>query len=294
MAPSSRVEVAFDQPELRWSGSGYFDTNDGDEPLGGGLLPLDLVPGGPAGRRRDPVRRPPPRGGRPEPVAALLRRRQPPRDPPAHRRVACRRPTFWRMARETRSDDGRARVLATYEDTPFYARSLLASTLCGEPVRAMHESLSLDRFRNPLVRLMLPFRMPRSADPVHAAPGASRQAIRSDGDGRQPDDRSDRRSTRPPPSAAQPRPAAWRHARGNGPRATQTARWRDSEAPRVARLRNETEGEPGKPAASRITAKSGAAQSSARSCGRRPPVRWATSASRSVAGTSGQGRRPGT
>ena len=52
-------------------------------------------------------------------------------------------------------------MLATYEDTPFYARSLLASTLGGEPVRAMHESLSLDRFRNPMVRLMLPFRIPR-------------------------------------------------------------------------------------------------------------------------------------
>ena len=33
MAPSSRVEVAFEQPDLRWRGSGYFDTNDGDEPL---------------------------------------------------------------------------------------------------------------------------------------------------------------------------------------------------------------------------------------------------------------------
>ena len=68
---------------------------------------------------------------------------------------------FWRMPRETRSDDGRSRVLTTFEDTPFYSRSLLASTLAGEPVRAVHESLSLDRFRNPLVQLMLPFRMPR-------------------------------------------------------------------------------------------------------------------------------------
>jgi carotenoid 1,2-hydratase len=28
-------------------------------------------------------------------------------------------------------------------------------------VQPVHESLSLTRFRNPLVRLMLPFRMPR-------------------------------------------------------------------------------------------------------------------------------------
>ncbi|MGH1572195.1 carotenoid 1,2-hydratase [Methylobacterium sp. P31] len=160
MAPSSRVEVAFDQPGLRWSGSGYFDTNDGDEPLeegfsrwtwcradlpdgaailydvhhrDGGGQNLSLRFSSDGGRREI----------RPPPAAAL----------PATR--------FWHMRRETRSEGGRARVLATYEDTPFYARSLLASTLDGEPVRAMHESLSLDRFRHPLVRLMLPFRMPR-------------------------------------------------------------------------------------------------------------------------------------
>ncbi|WP_246695078.1 carotenoid 1,2-hydratase [Methylobacterium sp. P1-11] len=164
MAPSSRVDVTFDQPDLRWNGSGYFDTNDGDEALeaafsrwtwcradlpdgaailydvqhrdgGGQNLSLRFSADG---SRRDI---------RPPPAAAL----------PATR--------VWRMPRETRSDGGRSRVLATYEDTPFYTRSLLASTLGGEPVRAMHESVSLDRFRNPLVRLMLPFRIPRPLAP---------------------------------------------------------------------------------------------------------------------------------
>ena len=65
------------------------------------------------------------------------------------------------MPRETRSDDGRAEVARTFEDTPFYARSYLRSTLRGERVRPVHESLSLARFQHPLVRLMLPFRMPR-------------------------------------------------------------------------------------------------------------------------------------
>lgn len=161
MAPSSRVEVTFDQPGLDWTGSGYFDTNDGDEPLeaafthwtwcradlpDGAAILYDVHHRGGGGQNlslrfaRDGSRR----EIRPPPAAVL---------PPT---------ALWRMARETRSDDGRARVLATYEDTPFYARSLLAATLAGEPVRAMHESLSLDRFRNPLVRLMLPFRMPRT------------------------------------------------------------------------------------------------------------------------------------
>jgi carotenoid 1,2-hydratase len=67
------------------------------------------------------------------------------------------------MPRSTRSDDGGASVVRTFEDTPFYARSLLASTLDGEPVRPVHESLSLTRFGHPLVQFMLPFRMPRRA-----------------------------------------------------------------------------------------------------------------------------------
>ena len=49
------------------------------------------------------------------------------------------------------------------EDTPFYARSLLATTLLGEPVTAVHESLSMLRFRQRWVQYLLPFRMPRRA-----------------------------------------------------------------------------------------------------------------------------------
>ena len=160
MAPSSRVEVALDEPALAWEGSGYLDTNDGDRPLSQSFSQwtwcrADLKDGAailydverrdgsgqnlslrfaPDGTRRD-IR---------PPLAASL--------PPTR---------LWRIPRPTRSDDGAARVLRTFEDTPFYARSLLASTLAGEAVRPVHESLVLDRFTNPLVRLMLPFRMPR-------------------------------------------------------------------------------------------------------------------------------------
>lgn len=160
MAPASRAEVSLSEPGLSWQGSGYFDTNDGDEPLAaaftrwtwcraelpsGAAILYDVSHRGGGGRNLslgfafDGTRR----DIRP-PVPARL--------PPTG---------FWRMPRETRSDDGRARVITTFEDTPFYSRSLLASTLAGEPVRAVHESLSLDRFRNPLVQLMLPFRIPR-------------------------------------------------------------------------------------------------------------------------------------
>jgi carotenoid 1,2-hydratase len=52
-------------------------------------------------------------------------------------------------------------VKRTLEDAPFYARSQLSAKLFGETADVMHESLSLDRFRMPIVQAMLPFRMPR-------------------------------------------------------------------------------------------------------------------------------------
>jgi carotenoid 1,2-hydratase len=52
-------------------------------------------------------------------------------------------------------------VISTLEDTPFYARSVVRTRLLGEPVTAMHESLSLDRFSALWVQAMLPFRIPR-------------------------------------------------------------------------------------------------------------------------------------
>jgi carotenoid 1,2-hydratase len=69
---------------------------------------------------------------------------------------------IWRIPRATHADPGQpAIILRTLEDTPFYARSIISSRIRGEKVEAMHESLSLDRFRRPWVRALLPFRMPR-------------------------------------------------------------------------------------------------------------------------------------
>jgi len=39
---------------------------------------------------------------------------------------------------------------------------VLSASLLGERVEAVHESLSLERFRLPVVQAMLPFRMPRA------------------------------------------------------------------------------------------------------------------------------------
>ena len=68
----------------------------------------------------------------------------------------------WGMPRSVAAA-GTVTVRKTLEDAPFYMRSLIALERGGETVIAVHESLSLERFRKPIVQMMLPFRMPRRA-----------------------------------------------------------------------------------------------------------------------------------
>lgn len=163
IAPSSDISVDFSAPSLSWTGHAYFDHNRGTRPLehafqrwnwqrqttedstrilydvterrgGGGCLALDIAHDGTIQYLDAP------------PAAAL----------PSGR--------IWRVGRDTRSDAGHpARVLQTFEDTPFYARSLVSASLWGNSAPSIHESLDLDRFTKPIVQAMLPFRMPRRA-----------------------------------------------------------------------------------------------------------------------------------
>ena len=72
--------------------------------------------------------------------------------------------TRWRLNGATRADAGSTpKLLQRLEDAPFYARSVLGLRLLGEDTIAVHESLSLDRFKATATQLMLPFRMPRRA-----------------------------------------------------------------------------------------------------------------------------------
>ena len=164
IAPAARVEVALEKPALRWSGPAYFDTNDGDAPLEQDFIQWDWcrapLPGGGAGvlynvEPRDAA------------AHSLALRVQPsgeveefaPAPPPA--RLPPTR--LWRMPRPFRAEAGaEPAVLRTLEDTPFYARSVVSTRMFGAPAQAVHESLSLDRFRAPWVQAMLPFRVPRA------------------------------------------------------------------------------------------------------------------------------------
>ncbi len=161
IAPRARVEVAFDRPACAWSGDGYFDTNAGDEPLDRGFTRWDWSR---AHLPRDTllfydVER---RGGE---RAHLTMRIDAagaahPVDPPARQALPL---TVWRVPRYARSQaQTPPKTIEILEDTPFYARSMLEARYGGEPARMVHESLSADRLRSPIVRAMLPFRMPRT------------------------------------------------------------------------------------------------------------------------------------
>jgi carotenoid 1,2-hydratase len=159
IAPCARVEVMLSDPALSWSGAGYFDSNEGDVALETDFMRWDWS------RATSPngttvfyeVTR---KGGDRLSLAMRYDKNGGVNDFPPPPHVQLPR-TKWRVERNIRSD-AEARVLQTFEDTPFYARSQVAARLAGVPVITMHESLSLDRFRLPLIQAMLPFRMPRA------------------------------------------------------------------------------------------------------------------------------------
>jgi carotenoid 1,2-hydratase len=160
IAPRARIEVRLSEPALAWSGDAYFDSNVGAEPL------EDAFDAWTWSRATGPkhtvtlydVK------ARESPAHAIALRfdahgaveeiQMPP--------VAALPSTGWRLPRETRADPGQpVRVISTLEDAPFYSRSLLNTSLFGMRCPAIHESLSLDRFRSRWVQCLLPFRMPR-------------------------------------------------------------------------------------------------------------------------------------
>jgi carotenoid 1,2-hydratase len=160
IAPRADVELRLENPDLTWRGDGYFDSNFGDEPLEDAfrfwtwsrghagydaLLFYDV-------ETRD--------GGAasvaismgPKGAMTVL-------EPPPFTDLGS---TFWRMPRPVRADSSAPpHRVRTLEDAPFYTRSAFEASLDGRPARIVHESLDLDRLRSPVVRAMLPFRMPR-------------------------------------------------------------------------------------------------------------------------------------
>jgi len=164
VAPLCRVEVELTEPALRWSGVGYHDANAGDAALEDDFHGWDWS-------RADVDGRPvvlydtTARDGHATRVR-LARRYLPDGsaevvEVPAERSLGR---TRWGIARTSRADRGAsAHVVRTLEDAPFYARSVVSTSLLGSRVQAMHESVDLDRFASSWVRFLIPFRMRRGA-----------------------------------------------------------------------------------------------------------------------------------
>ena len=164
IAPGARIEVDLPEPGLRWQGHAYLDSNEGDEPIeaaferwdwsrmqmpdGSTLVHYDLQwPGQDGQGDRELTLRFDAQGSvEPQPT------------PPAQRLPR----TAWAIERRMRSTQP-VRVARQLEDTPFYQRALLELPLGSRTVQAFHETLSVPRLVRPLVRAMLPFRMPRRA-----------------------------------------------------------------------------------------------------------------------------------
>jgi len=159
IAPRARVRVEMTDPEISWSGSGYFDANAGDEPLEDGFESWHWS------------RLPTPRGAV---VSYAVQRRDGSRqtldlafdEHGSHAVEALSDhtlpPTSWRIPRTVRAPRHvPPGAIRTLEDTPFYARSVIEMRAAGHTGVAVHESLSLDRFRSRWVRALLPMRIRR-------------------------------------------------------------------------------------------------------------------------------------
>jgi len=160
IAPCAHVEVRMSHPTVRWHGSGYVDSNSGNAPLEEAFHAWTWSR---ANLRRgtvvlyDVIRR----GGGDGSSAMLFNTTGGIEEFDLPSRVNLPA-TGWRIARQTRTDHAEpARLVKTLESAPFYARSLITTSVLAESGPAIHESLSLDRFRSGLVQAMLPFRMPR-------------------------------------------------------------------------------------------------------------------------------------
>ena len=165
IATRAHIEVDMPSPGLSWRGDAYIDSNFGDEPMESRFADwqwsrahlFNKAAGGETavfyeGRRHD---------GSDFALSLLFDQHGQPHEMEAPPKARLR-PTNWLMPRHTRSDFGEgARILKTWEDTPFYSRSALATRIHGQHAIGVHESLSLNRFRSKPMQWMLPYRMPR-------------------------------------------------------------------------------------------------------------------------------------
>jgi len=159
IAPAARIEVAMDRPGLSWSGAGYFDMNEGTEPLETGFRRWDWSRASLGSGRSAILYDATARDGGGAALALRFGADGAPEDmaPPARRPLPR---TLWRVGRRMQADAPPVET-RRLEDAPFYARAELHARLWGEDAHAVHETVDGDRFATAWVKTLLPWRMPR-------------------------------------------------------------------------------------------------------------------------------------
>jgi carotenoid 1,2-hydratase len=154
--PVASVAIDFEEPQLRFRGIGYFDMNRGAGPLeetfaswswsrvsDGKRVAIAYDVALRDGRARARAFA---GSGDGELTAAV------------HDAVVALPTTRFGLPRTARGKDGPITLVRTIEDGPFYARSVVSTTIEGRHALGMHETVSLDRFRSPWVKFLVPFR----------------------------------------------------------------------------------------------------------------------------------------
>ena len=162
LAPSARIEVELESPKIRWQGTAYFDSNEGDEPIAIPFKDWDWSRAQLSGDRTAVIYDVRQRNGMERVLGLIFNPNGQIEnfDPPPRQALP---KTAWRIQRQMRNpNQASLEVTETLEDTPFYARSVLKSELLGERVTSFHETLNVPRLSSWAVQFMLPWRMPRT------------------------------------------------------------------------------------------------------------------------------------
>lgn len=165
--PSARIEVRLQRPSLSWQGTAYFDTNAGSVPLEQDFIDWDWSRAHHADGSSEILYDRRLRSGERHCLARHFAADGTVSDLPLEPELGLPTTRIWRIPRSTRGtrDSALNARVKTLEDTPFYARSLVTRQTGDREVTEVHESLSMTRFTQPWVQVLLPFRMPRLAGP---------------------------------------------------------------------------------------------------------------------------------
>jgi carotenoid 1,2-hydratase len=161
LAPSARVKVNLNSPDLRWEGNAYLDSNEGDEPISHAFHEWDWSRAEMSGDRTSVIYDVREKNAQ-ENVLALTFNPNGTIDhfePPPRQALP---KTIWGIQGHMRNQNSETlTVHKVLENTPFYTRSVLNSELLGEKVLSFHETLSVPKLTLASTQFMLPWRMPR-------------------------------------------------------------------------------------------------------------------------------------